>query len=103
MEDVADAQAVLAARARRCAEHSGQLRARHDAVLDVVVGADAAHRGEGGLASAPDARAVVGVGGDADLARAVLAAHSSTAREILLDLRGRAVELDDQHGAAPVG
>ena len=36
------------------AQHFGQLRARHDAVLHVVVRRDAAHRGERGLAAFPD-------------------------------------------------
>ena len=81
----------------------GQLRARHDAVLHVVVRADPAHRGERRLAAAPDRCAVRRVGRDADLARAVRSADRLDAREILLDLRDRAVELDDQHGAAAVG
>ena len=39
VEDVADAQPVLARELGDPAQHLGQLRARHDAVLDVVVGA----------------------------------------------------------------
>ena len=41
------------------AEHFGQLRARHDAVLHVVVRRHAAHRGERRLAALPDARALL--------------------------------------------
>ena len=36
VEDVADAQTVLGLEPRDLAQHLGQLRARHDAVLDVV-------------------------------------------------------------------
>ena len=46
---------------------SRRARARDDAVLHVVVRADAAHRGERRLPSAPDRRPVGRVGGDADL------------------------------------
>ena len=80
VEDVADAEPVLLRERVDPAQHLRQLRARHDAVLHVVVGADAAHRGEGRLASAPDGRAVGGVGRDPDLGRAVRAAERVDAR-----------------------
>ena len=86
-------------------EHFGQPRARHDAVLDVVVRRDAAHRRERRLASAPDARALLVGLRDVDGRRAVALAGSDHDVEERADLRRRAVELDDQHrvGVGEVG
>ena len=102
VEHVADAQPGLPGELLDPAQHLRQLGARHDAVLHVVVRADPSHRREGRLAAAPDLRTVVGLGRDADLARAVLAADRLDALEVALDLGERPVELDDQHRAAAV-
>ncbi len=104
VEDVADPEAVLGRELVDPPQHLGQLRARHDAVLDVVVGADPAHRGEGGLAPAPDrARARPRPrrcgARSAPFARQI----SSTAARSSSTCGGDAVELDDQHRAAPGG
>ena len=103
VEDVADAQPVVALELADPLEHLGQLRARDDAVLDVVVGADPAHRGERRLASLPEERPLGVVGRD----RISIAPHSRQmsldALEVVLDLDGVAVELDDQDRAARPG
>ena len=80
VEDVADAQPVLALELRDPLEHLGQLRAGYDAVLDVVVVADPAHRGERRLAPLPEERALGVVGRDPDLDRPALAADPLDAR-----------------------
>src|SRR5712691_7371010 len=74
VEDVADAEAVLALQVADPPQHFGQLRAGDDAVLDVVIVRDPAHRREGGLATLPEQRTLVVVGGDADLPRGVFSA-----------------------------
>ena len=57
------------------AQHLRQRGARDHAVLDDVVGADPADRGERGLAPLPDQRPLGVVGGDPDLERAVVPAE----------------------------
>ena len=51
---------------------------------------------EGRLAALPEQRPLLRVGGGADLPGAVLAADAVERGEVLVDLRGDAVELDDQ-------
>ena len=67
VKDVADAKAVLARELVDSPQHLGEPRARHDAVLHVVVGADPAHRGERRLSPPPDRGAVGRVGREPDL------------------------------------
>ena len=62
--------------ARMRAEHLRQLRARHHAVLHVVVRRDAPHRGERRLAPLPDARALLLVWRHLDDGRARSAGRS---------------------------
>src|SRR5207237_8135659 len=100
VEDVADAQPVQLRELLDAPQHGRQLRARNDAVLDVVVGADPSHRGKGRLATAPDRGAVGRVGGDPDLPRLVLTAERLDEREGLVDLRHGTVELDGWRGTA---
>ena len=64
MEDVGDAQAVLVDSSSIRCQHVRAAAARDGAVHAVVVGRDAAHRGEGGLAAGPDGEALgLGCGG----------------------------------------
>ena len=87
VEDARDAEAVLGAELRGAAQHLGQLRARHDAVLDVVARRDPAHRGERRLAPAPDPRALLRRLGRVELERAELAADPLDRGRVLGDLR----------------
>src|SRR5712692_6771058 len=103
VEDVADPQPELFLQLGDPAQHCRQLRPRDDAVLHVVVRADAAHGRERRLAPLPEQGPLVVVGGDADFARAVLAADALDCLQVLLDLEGHAVELDDQDGARVLG
>ena len=86
VEDVADAQAVLALQLGDPAQHLGEPGARDDPVLDVVVAADAAHRGEGRLAPLPEERALGVVGGRANLHAPGGPADLFDGGQILLDL-----------------
>ena len=94
-----DPEPVLGAQLGRAPEHLGQLRSRHDAVLDVVARRDAAHRRERRLAATPDPGALLGRLGGVQPERAELAADRLDRRRLLGDLRGGPVELDDQHRA----
>ena len=79
-------------------QHLDELRARHDRVVQVVVGRDARDRAERRLAALPEQRALGVVGRDAHAAprrgRRAIVAHG-------VDLRGdtavEAVDLDEQH------
>ena len=77
-----------------------QARARDDAVLHVVVGADPAHRGERSFSSTPHRRPVGRIGGEPDLDRARFPAELLDEGEVVVDLRPPPVELDDQHRTA---
>ncbi len=81
------------------AEHLRQPRAGHDAVLHVVVGGDAAHRGERRLPPLPEQRAVGVARRGADLERAALDADPLDLGRVVLDLLDDAVELDEEHGS----
>ena len=85
------------------AQHLGQRGPRDDAVLDDVVGADPADRGERGLAALPEQRPLGVVGGDPDLERAgLLGTARSTWANCALHLGRRPVQLDDEHRAGAV-
>ena len=77
-------------------EHLRQLRARDHAVLDEVVGGDAPHRGERGLAHLPEELALGLVAGDADVVGAAALADRHDLVEARLALVLGAVELDQQ-------
>ena len=78
---------------------SGSLRARHDAVLHVVVRRHAAHRRERRLAPLPDARALlVGRAPPRSSSRRRGGRSPRPSANSSRDFGGRAVELDDQHG-----
>ncbi len=74
---------------------------RHHPVLDDERRADPAHRGERGLAARPDDRALGRVVGRPDLGRACRLAQRTHRGEFGIHLRGRPVQLDDQHGPRP--
>ena len=71
VKHVCDPQAVGARQLTDAMQRAWQRRARHHSILDVVVGADAAHRRERGLAPVPKRRPLGLVGGDPDLGGAV--------------------------------
>ena len=85
VEDVADAQAGKYSRFEDAAKHFRLLRPRHDAVLHVVVRRHAAHRGERGFASLPDAIALRLITGDLDRDGAARLADGFDAGEELVD------------------
>ena len=101
VEDVGHPDARARRRGRAIApQHLGQRGPRDHAVLDDVVGADPADRGERGLAALPEQRPLGVVGGDPDLERAGLRGTAgSTCGELSVHLGRRAVQLDDQHRA----
>ncbi len=79
---------------------SGSLRARHDAVEDVVVGREAAEGADRALAAGPEALAVGALDGLAHLAGAASLADRARAlaASSAVDF-GQAFDLDQQHGA----
>ncbi len=103
VEDVADAEAVLALELGDPAQHLGQPRPRHDAVLHVVVGLTRPIAAKADLRPLQSSARSSRVGRDADLAGAGRGADRLHRGEVVLDLRGDAVQLDDQHRAAPSG
>ena len=100
VEDVGDAQAVALADGGDGAQDVGHLGARHDAVLRAVVRRQPADRAEGALAALPQRRALGLVAPRrAPRARRCARQTSITALRLLIELRRRAVELDDEHRA----
>ena len=98
VKDVADAKPRGPLERADARQHLRQPRPRHDAVLDVVVRRDAAHRGECRLAAAPDARALVVVCATSIVVAPCRRQMSTTVSKSVRDLGGGAVELDDQNG-----
>ena len=85
------------------AQHLRQRGPRDHAVLDDVVGADPADRGEGRLAALPEQRPLGVVGGDPDLERAVRRRQCRSTCSNWSRPRPRPVQLDDQHRAGALG
>ena len=80
------------------AQHLDEPRARHDRVVEVVVGRDAGDRAERRLAALPQQRALGLVGRDPHGPRAVRPRRrASTAVHLRVDAAGQAVDLDEQH------
>ena len=96
MEHVGDAQAVVLRQLADALEHLRQLGARDGAVHAVVVGRDAPDRRERGLAAGPEQQPLLlrrrHLAGDG----AAVARDRLDARDQMVDLGLRAVELDDQ-------
>ena len=78
-------------------QHLDQLRARHDRVVQVVVGRDASDRTERGLAALPQELALGVVGRDAADARAVPARDLAHRVGLLRDPGCQPVDLHEQH------
>ena len=97
VEDVGDADAVLAAERLDADQRLAEAAARHDAVLDDEVGAEAADRRERRLAALPDRHPLVGVLRDADFVGAGGADQRLELDELRVDVGGLAFELDEQH------
>src|ERR671920_357960 len=94
-----DTQAVLPGELGDPAKDRRELRARDDAVLDVVVVGDAAHSTESGLASLPEEGAFVVILGHPDLRGLVLLADLQHPSELFLYLSFRSIQLDNEHRA----
>ena len=73
-----------------------QLRARHDAVLRAVAGAQPADRAERLLAALPQLQPLLGVGGEAHFAGTVLPADLDDAVALRVEARFQAVDFDQQ-------
>src|SRR5215207_3816214 len=99
VEDVGYPQVVPTSELGDLAQYRGELRARDDAVLDVVVVGDAAHSTESGLAGFPEEGAFIVVLGHPDLGGLVLLADLQHPPELFLDLSFRSIQLDDEHRA----
>src|SRR6516165_3444720 len=74
----------------------GQARTRDGAVHAIVIGRDATDRREGGFASGPEGEPLSLVTTDPDFAGVVVARDRLDPADQMVDLRRRAVELDDQ-------
>src|SRR6266498_1562742 len=103
MEHVRDAEAGFLGHLPDPGQRGAQLRAGDDAVLHEIVGAHAAHGGEGRLATLPDEGTLVGSVRDADLRGPVGPADFLDALEPGLHLRGHPVELHHERGRATDG
>ena len=103
VEHVGDAQAVVRRQFADALEHLRQPRARDGAVHAVIVGRDAPDRRERGLAAGPEQQPLL-------LRRRYLAGDGLAvardrldARDQVIDLGLRAVELDDQSASTSSG
>src|SRR5215471_6236973 len=100
MKNVGHTQAIFLAEAFDFAHHLRKRGTRNYAVLDDVVWRDVAHRGEGGLASLPDKRAL-GFGlRHANFPSSIRTADFFDMRQESFDFRERSIELDEQKSAA---
>src|SRR5262249_6027634 len=97
VEDVGDAELVLAADALDLAENVRQLSARHDAVLREVARRQAADRSKGLLATFPQQQSVRLAAGPAYFAAFVLLGDGSDALRVGIQARLQAVDFHDQH------
>src|SRR5579885_2940471 len=97
---IGDAQTRLLAEPRNLREHFRQRRPRDHAVLHNIVPRNAAHGGEGSLASLPKERALKFRLRQADFRGAMRAADLVNVPHQELDFRERAVEFHEQQPAA---
>src|SRR5206468_3638453 len=98
VEDVGDAQTVFLREPAHPRQHLGEAAPRDRPVHAVIVGRDAADRGEGRLAAGPEGEALLLAAADADRDGLVLAGDALDRLEEMVDLGGAAVELDDEEG-----
>ena len=99
VEDVHHREPLLAGDRVDLAQHVDELRARHDRVVQVVVGRDAGDRAERRLAALPEQRPLRLVGRDPHRARAVGEPdRRGSASTCACDAAVEPVELDEQHG-----
>ena len=103
VEDVGHPDTAVGREGGDAPQHLGQRGARDDAVLDDVVRADPADRGEGRLAALPEQRPLGVVLGDPDLEGPGGVAVLADGVELVLHLDRGAVELDDEDRAGALG
>ena len=103
VEDVGHRQSVFLGQFRRAAQYLGQEAAGDGPVHAVVVRGQAAHRGEGGLASLPEAQPLGGVLGGADLCRAACQQKLSHRGDVLGDLGVGPIHLAQEDGRGVSG
>src|SRR5262249_56439032 len=99
VEDVRDADAVLIRQILDLGQHRGERGPGYHAVLDDVVRADPADRGECGLPASPERGPLGGVYGGAYLECIVGAADRVDGGVFRGHLGGRTVDLDHENGA----
>ena len=84
-------------------DHGRDLGARHCGVFQHQRGTAAGQRGNGHAAGFPNPALFHGIAGDHDFRGAVVAQHLFHDHGFVLDLRGVAVHLDEQHGPGITG
>ena len=100
VEDVGYAEACFSAEARDFVHDLRERGARDDAVLDDVVGGDAAHGGESGFATFPDKGAFRVTLRKANFGSAIFAAEFADVLHEEFDFGDRAIEFDKEQAAA---
>src|SRR5215213_11511025 len=93
VEDIGDPQAVAPGELGNLAKDCRELRARDDAVLDVVIVGDAAHSTESGLAGLPEEGAFVVILCHPDLRGLVLLADLPSPSELFPSLSSTSIQL----------
>src|SRR4030095_7164970 len=96
VKDVADPELVALGGRGDAAEGLRHARPRDPALLGAVVRCEAADRPEGALPALPEQGALGVVAGEADLLGAVLATDARDALHLVVQTRGRSVELDQE-------
>jgi hypothetical protein len=99
VQDVGDADAARLGGPVDPVDHLGQARAGNDRIVHVEVGREASHRAERPLASAPEREPLRLITRHAHLDGAVLGTACLHPLALRRDRLGRAVQLDEQHGA----
>lgn len=100
MEDVGYTQAGFAAEATDFTHHLRKCGARDHAVLDDIVGGNAAHSGEGGFAAFPDQGAFGVTLRETNFGGAIFAAEFSDVLHEEFDFGDGAIEFDKEQAAA---
>ena len=97
VKDVDDADVVLAADFDDLAQNVRQLRARHDAVLRAIAGAEPADRAEGLLAAFPELEPLLFIAGEANFASAAALANLDDLVALLVEAGFQAIDFDQQN------